>query len=314
MVSISQPSPDERQRMEQHAERWMAEGKEMLKEGAAALSKSTYQSDIVAMSKASELIREGQNKLASGDSTYKTLKQGTAPDEIALKWFRSQLNLTSTTATKQPTRILGMLPFQFFVCLLMLGSTIFALTIYLRRMRRAYQLLGRLEVGERTVPGSIEVASDKSTTQSNRVLLSIERKKLCRLRLSRTFPETPDVKTFRFVSCDKGPIPFSYLPRFMIAWPSAQIAVMGGNQAADTILSIEAAKMPEEMPEEEAEAILDRIRQTYEATASPYHAAAHLWVDAIIDPRTTHDVLEHLLRVACRVAPEQGMRVGVYPV
>ena len=89
---------------------------------------------------------------------------------------------------------------------------------------------------------------------------------------------------------------------------------MGGDQAADTILSIETAKTPERMPEEEAQEILDRVRLTYEATASPYHAAAHLWVDAIIDPRATRDVLEHLLRVACRVAPKQGMRVGVIQV
>ena len=103
-------------------------------------------------------------------------------------------------------------------------------------------------------------------------------------------------------------------PRFMIAWPSAQIAVMGGDQAADTILSIEKAKVPAGLPEEEAQAILDQVRRTYEATVSPYHAAAHLWVDAIIDPRSTRDVLKHLLRVACRVAPEQGMRVGVFQV
>ena len=103
-------------------------------------------------------------------------------------------------------------------------------------------------------------------------------------------------------------------PRFLIAWPSAQIAVMGGDQAADTILSIETAKSREKMHEEEAEAILDRIRRTYEATVSPYHAAGQLWVDAIIDPRATRDVLNHLLRVACRVTPEQGMRVGVFQV
>jgi acetyl-CoA carboxylase carboxyltransferase component len=103
-------------------------------------------------------------------------------------------------------------------------------------------------------------------------------------------------------------------PRFMIAWPSAKIAVMGGDQAADTILSIEKAKIPEDMPEEEAAVILDKVRQIYEATASPYHAAGRLWVDAIIDPRATRDVLEHLLRVACRVPPEQGMRVGVFQV
>ena len=82
----------------------------------------------------------------------------------------------------------------------------------------------------------------------------------------------------------------------LIAWPSAQIAVMGGDQAAETILSIEKAKLPEGLSEEESRAILDRIRQTYEATLSPYHAAAHL------------------LRVACRVAPEQPMRVGVFQV
>jgi len=103
-------------------------------------------------------------------------------------------------------------------------------------------------------------------------------------------------------------------PRFMLAWPSAQIAVMGGDQAADTILSIEKAKAPEGLSEEAEQTILDEIRGTYEATASPYHAAAHLWVDAIIDPRATRDVLKHLLRVACRVAPEQGMRVGVFQV
>ncbi len=103
-------------------------------------------------------------------------------------------------------------------------------------------------------------------------------------------------------------------PRFMLAWPSTQIAVMGGDQAADTMLSIETAKTPDGMSEKEAEAILDRIRGTYEATVSPYHAAAHLWVDAIIDPRTTRDTLQHLLRVACRVDPEQGMRVGVFQV
>ena len=103
-------------------------------------------------------------------------------------------------------------------------------------------------------------------------------------------------------------------PRFMIAWPSAQIAVMGGDQAADTILSIEKAKVPEGMSEEAAQAILDQIRGAYEATAAPYHAAAHLWVDAIIDPRTTRDVLKHLLRVSCRVPPEQGMRVGFFQV
>ncbi len=106
----------------------------------------------------------------------------------------------------------------------------------------------------------------------------------------------------------------AYGPRFMIAWPSAQIAVMGGDQAADTILSIEKTKARGEFSKEEGERVLNRIRQTYEATASPYYAAARLWIDAIVDPRSTRGVLEHLLRIACRSGPEERMRLGVFQV
>lgn len=106
----------------------------------------------------------------------------------------------------------------------------------------------------------------------------------------------------------------AYGPRFMIAWPSAQIAVMGGDQAADTILSIEKTKMPEGLSKEDEQAILDRIRRTYEATVSPYYAAARLWVDAIVDPRATRAALAHLLRIACRVDPQERMRLGVFQV
>ena len=103
-------------------------------------------------------------------------------------------------------------------------------------------------------------------------------------------------------------------PRFMIAWPSARIAVMGGDQAAETILSIEKRKQGGEISDEEEQEILGRIRSTYESTLSPYYAAARLWVDAIIDPRRTRGVLDQLLGVACRHDPEERMRVGVFQV
>ena len=103
-------------------------------------------------------------------------------------------------------------------------------------------------------------------------------------------------------------------PRFMIAWPSARIAVMGGDQAAETILSIEKRKQGGEISDEEEREILGRIRSTYESTLSPYYAAARLWVDAIIDPRRTRGVLDQLLGVACRHDPEERMRVGVFQV
>lgn len=106
----------------------------------------------------------------------------------------------------------------------------------------------------------------------------------------------------------------AYDPRFMIAWPTAKIAVMGGDQAAGVILDIEKSKVKEPLTPEKEKEILERIRKTYEATASPYYAAARLWIDAIIDPRHTRNVLSHLLSIACRHDPSEEFNVGVFQV
>lgn len=103
-------------------------------------------------------------------------------------------------------------------------------------------------------------------------------------------------------------------PRFMVAYPSAEIGVMAAENAAETMLAIEKAKAGRELTGEEEKKVLGRIRERYERTLSPYHAAANLWVDAIIDPRETRDTLAHLLDVACGHDPEDHFNVGVFQV
>jgi acetyl-CoA carboxylase carboxyltransferase component len=82
----------------------------------------------------------------------------------------------------------------------------------------------------------------------------------------------------------------AYDPRLMLAWPTARIAVMGGNQAAETLLQIQVAKLsrqgmePDRLQQDE---LLRSIRARYEETTSPYYAAARMWIDEIIDPRLT---------------------------
>ncbi|MEI9944555.1 MAG: acyl-CoA carboxylase subunit beta [Chitinophagaceae bacterium] len=79
----------------------------------------------------------------------------------------------------------------------------------------------------------------------------------------------------------------AYDPRFIYAWPSAKIAVMGGDAAAQTLLQIEVAtlkKQGKEITPENEKKLLDEIKGKYEKQTSPYYAAARLWVDAIIDP------------------------------
>ena len=80
---------------------------------------------------------------------------------------------------------------------------------------------------------------------------------------------------------------------FIVAWPTAKIAVMGGSQAAKTLMQIEVRARKsrgEEFGETEEKEMFDKIKQRYDDQTSAYYAAARLWVDAIIDPLDTRRV------------------------
>ncbi|MCA9447850.1 MAG: acyl-CoA carboxylase subunit beta [Candidatus Omnitrophica bacterium] len=106
----------------------------------------------------------------------------------------------------------------------------------------------------------------------------------------------------------------AYGPRFTLAWPSARIAVMGAEQAAKTLLSIEKSRAKEPLTPEQEQEALEKLREVYEQTASPYHAASRLWVDAIIDPRETRQALDHLLRIVSLAPIPEGFNLGVFQV
>ncbi len=86
----------------------------------------------------------------------------------------------------------------------------------------------------------------------------------------------------------------AYDPRIIVAWPTAQIAVMGGEQAAKVLLQIEKNRLKskgEIIDKEKEKQLFDKIAKKYEEQTSPYYAAARLWVDAIIDPVETRKII-----------------------
>ncbi len=109
----------------------------------------------------------------------------------------------------------------------------------------------------------------------------------------------------------------AYDPRFIFAWPTAKIAVMGGDQAAKTLLQIQVAAMKskgkEITPEEENE-LLQKIKGKYEEQTSPYYAAARLWVDEIIDPAKTRMIISETLHAANQNADIPAFKTGVFQV
>ena len=93
----------------------------------------------------------------------------------------------------------------------------------------------------------------------------------------------------------------AYDPRFIVAWPTAQIAVMGGRQASETLLRIRlqaAERGGAAFSPAEQQQLLGEIQERYSTELDPVFAASRLWVDAIIDPARTRAMLSHGIRMA----------------
>ncbi|MCW5921976.1 MAG: acyl-CoA carboxylase subunit beta [Saprospiraceae bacterium] len=108
----------------------------------------------------------------------------------------------------------------------------------------------------------------------------------------------------------------AYDPRLIAAWPTAKIAVMGGEQAAKVLtqIQVETLKGKGEAPDPAAEKeLFEKIKARYIAQTSPYYAAARLWVDAIIDPRDTRQWISMGIEAANN-APVEKFNVGVIQV
>jgi len=109
----------------------------------------------------------------------------------------------------------------------------------------------------------------------------------------------------------------AYDPRFIFAWPNAKIAVMGGEQAAKTLLQIQVASLKakgEEIAPEKEQELLKAIQEKYEKQTSPLYAAARLWVDDIIDPVLTRQYISEALKAAACNAELERFATGVFQV
>ncbi len=109
----------------------------------------------------------------------------------------------------------------------------------------------------------------------------------------------------------------AYDPRFIVAWPSAELAVMSGNSAAKVLLQIETASLKKKgetiTPEKEAE-LFNKIKDRYDKQVSPYYAAARLWTDAIIEPTETRKWIAMGIEAANHAPIEKPFNLGVLQV
>lgn len=109
----------------------------------------------------------------------------------------------------------------------------------------------------------------------------------------------------------------AYDPRLIVAWPSAELAVMSGNSAAKVLLQIETAalqKKGEVITKEKEEALFSQIKSRYDKQISPYYAAARIWTDAVIEPLDTRKWISMGIEAANHAPIEKPFNLGVIQV
>ncbi len=107
----------------------------------------------------------------------------------------------------------------------------------------------------------------------------------------------------------------AYDPRLIVAWPTAEIAVMSGAAAAKVLLQIEVASLKakgEEITPEREKELFDSIKSRYDEQISPYYAGSRLWIDAIINPIETRKVISMGIEAANHKKAEKPYNVGVF--
>jgi acetyl-CoA carboxylase carboxyltransferase component len=109
----------------------------------------------------------------------------------------------------------------------------------------------------------------------------------------------------------------AYDPRLIVAWPSAELAVMSGNSAAKVLLQIETAslkKKGEKITAKKEAELLDEIKSRYDAQVAPYYAASRLWTDAVINPTDTREWISLGIEAANHSPIEKPFNMGVIQV
>ena len=103
-------------------------------------------------------------------------------------------------------------------------------------------------------------------------------------------------------------------PRLIVAWPTAEMAVMSGAAAAKTLLQIKVGSLKakgKELSEADEKQLLDEIKAKYAEELSPYYAASRLWIDAVIDPQETRKVISIGIEIANEKPIDERFNVGI---
>ncbi len=215
LMQLPDLSPEKRAEIKRLARQRMEYGLQILTTSRATLTAATENNDLSRMGQAAADMRASVAQYESGLAAFRALEDSEGPGEIALSWFRREMNLDSSAETKPDAVGFGMTLFHATLCLFLLLFASAIVWMYALRMRRAAALLRHLSqppAASDTETKGIAVPYADLSTHHDSSAVPKQPSWSGALRVASTCAETPNVKTFRFVDPAGAAIPFRYLP------------------------------------------------------------------------------------------------------
>jgi ferredoxin-NADP reductase len=144
LMSLPDLPIEQRAEVQQQAHERMKQGTGLMAEGLKSLSQSAPTNDFIAMQEATRKLHEGLSQFESGLAAHRALEEGTPPRNVALHWFKQEMNLLPPQERLQAHGILGLSWFHFYMMVLLIAFAVGILFLYFFKMRRAAALLKRL--------------------------------------------------------------------------------------------------------------------------------------------------------------------------
>jgi ferredoxin-NADP reductase len=233
LMTMEELTPEKRAEIDALATRQIDEGMAKLVRGAESLTHTTRVDDHVGTAQAAAVMHEGLDQLEAGVAARRVLTEGKAPRNLALDWFKREMNLAMPVPHDRESRWLGLTLVHWFTMALLAGFALAMVAMYFFKMRRAAALFRRIETKGPPPPGSApplggaptgappgaapstgplpaKAAPPSAATRSATPVVANWRGNL---RVQSIVTETPSVKTFRLApSSGEGALPFTFVP------------------------------------------------------------------------------------------------------
>ncbi len=152
LMALPELTPEKRQEVELQSAERMHAGSMLMGQALDTLGQAASSGDYKAMQEAASRLREGVGQLESGVAARRALAEGRAPREIALSWFKREMNLASPADGEVPRGLFGVSVFHLFTMALLVAFALAMLAMYYFKMRRAAALFGRLDPDKGSPP------------------------------------------------------------------------------------------------------------------------------------------------------------------